>query len=139
VDESTNDAPPPQVAPFNEDGAEFVASSWSRDGRQLAGYRRLADGTNAGIVFYSVDSREFTKLTEFGRNPEWLNDNRRILFFDPYKMKLFLVDSETRRVKELESIRSYGFPTLSPNNQHIVAVDFESAADIWLLTLHEER
>jgi Tol biopolymer transport system component len=135
---SPSDEPPPQVAPFNEEGAEFVASSWSHDGRRLAGYCRLADGTNAGIFLYNVDSREFTKLTEFGRNPEWLRDNRRILFFDSYKRKLYLIDSETRRVKELESPRSLGFPTLSPDNQHIVAVQFESEADIWLLTLDEE-
>jgi serine/threonine protein kinase/Tol biopolymer transport system component len=139
VGETTGREPPPSVAPFNEEG-QFVAWSWSQDGKRLAGYRRLEDGTNAGIVIYSFDSREFERLTEFGRNPVWLSDNRRLLFFHPYERKLFLVDSETRDWKELvTSTDNINFPDISPDNRYIYASVREEEADVWLLTFNEER
>jgi hypothetical protein len=104
----------------------------------LAGYRRFQDGgRNAGIVVYSFDSREFELLTEFGRNPVWLNDDRRLLFFSPDDDGLFLVASDTKQPKPLG--RSGLFPALSPDNQSIYVSIPIDEADIWLLTLDEDQ
>jgi Tol biopolymer transport system component len=138
VGETSGREPQPSVATFSEEG-EFIAWSWSPDGQRLAGYRRLEDGMNAGIVIYSFDSGEFDRLTEFGRNPVWLSDNRRLLFFHPYERKLFLVDSETREHKELvTSAENINFPDISPDNRHIYASVRDEEADVWLLTFNKE-
>jgi Tol biopolymer transport system component len=79
-------------------------------------------------------------LTDFGRNPVWLSDNRRLLFFHPYERKLFLVDSETKEFKELTTpTENVMFPDISPDNRYIYASVREEEADVWMLTLNEER
>jgi TolB protein len=124
---------PPQIPAFVEEGVEFIASSWSPNGRRLAGYRRFQDARNAGVVVYSFGSQEFELLTESGRNPVWLNDNRRLVYFDPDDDGLFLVSSDTKQRKPLG--RCGLFPALSPDNQFIYASIADDEADIWLLTL----
>lgn len=140
VDENAREEPIPEVATFNEEGSIFIAWSWSQDGKKLAGFRRLGDGTFAGIVIYSFDSREFDRLIDFGRNPVWLSDNRRLLFFHPYERKLFLVDSETGEHKELVTFtENIMYPAISPDNRYIYASVLEEESDVWLLTFNEEH
>ncbi len=50
-------------------------------------------------------------MTDFGRNPVWLNDNRRLIFADLGKM--YLLDSQTGRSQELYSVEPGGFGIFS--------------------------
>ena len=77
-------------------------SSWSPDGRQLAGGRMGDDGSFQGIVTYSLGSQEFRQLTEFGHVPRYLSDGQRLLF--NHEGKLYLVDSRTKKVHEVLSV-----------------------------------
>jgi Tol biopolymer transport system component len=137
----TNDpSPPPKIPKFDEEGATFFASAWSPDGRHLAGYRHFPDGRRAGIVVYSFEAEEFERLTETGRSPVWLSDNRRLLYFHQGGTKLNLVDIETKQIKVLfESAQIVHYATLSPDNRNIYANIFFDDSDIWLLTLNEEQ
>jgi Tol biopolymer transport system component len=57
---------------WEDGGGPFEPSSWSPDGRMLA-------GTAQGIVVYSLSDRSYRRLTDFGSAPAWL-DERRLLF-----------------------------------------------------------
>jgi Tol biopolymer transport system component len=132
----------PSLPPLPDDDSRFIAWSWSRDGTRLAGWRRIiSTGRDAGIVVYSLQSESYEILTESGRNPVWLSDGRRLLFRSDLPGELFLVDSETKRIKELttESSSTYGIATVSPDDRYIYTSVRTEEADIWLLTLEEER
>jgi len=71
----------PQVlSPLTEPDTWFEAGSWSSDGRTLAGFLLRADGKFTGIGVYSLETGKYHRLTEFGWNPRWLSDSRRVLF-----------------------------------------------------------
>jgi serine/threonine protein kinase/sugar lactone lactonase YvrE len=65
---------PQQLRPPAETKENFWPSSWSANGRKLAGA-----WTNAGknsVHVYSLDTQTYEQLTTFGNNPIWLNDDR---------------------------------------------------------------
>jgi Tol biopolymer transport system component len=138
---STRSSTPSLPMPPEED-AMFVAWSWSRDGTRLAGWRRIkSTGRDAGILVYSFESESYESLTGFGRNPVWLSDGRRLLFSGDPAGELFLVDSETKKIKELtaEDPLTYHRAAISPDDRYIYVAIHTDEADIWLLTLDEER
>jgi len=102
--------------------------SWSADGRKLA-------GDSGGIYSYSFDSHQYDRLTEFGENPIWLNDNQRLLFFA--QDKLYLLDSRTRKAQELLSVAPNRFQSLgiSRDNRVVYYSLKTTEADIWLADL----
>jgi Tol biopolymer transport system component len=126
---------PQQLNPPAEAKENFWPSSWSANGRRLAGA-----WTNAGknsVHIYDLDTRTYEQLTTFGNNPIWLNDDRRLLFrFDD---QIYFVDSETKKVRTVLSftpheIRSF---CLSKDNRVIYYTLKRTEADVWLLNLEE--
>ena len=65
------------VMPLPRHSQGFCAWSWSRDGKRLAGESGESQG---GIEIYSCESGTYQRLTDFGFNPVWLSDGRRLLF-----------------------------------------------------------
>lgn len=128
---------PQTLPPLGEGSRYFNPSSWSSDGRYLAGFGQGADGSFAGIVTYSFDSRKFQQLTEFGHVTRWLSDSRRLLF--NHQGKLYLVDSRTKKVHEVLSVSPneinpwhFGF---TRDDRLIVVSLAVTEADIWLMSL----
>ena len=70
----------------------------------------------------------------------WLNDSRRLLF-GGLQSNILLVDSESGSVGEVLSISpdTVEHVSVSPDNRWIYFTRRISEADIWLLTLNEER
>jgi Tol biopolymer transport system component/tRNA A-37 threonylcarbamoyl transferase component Bud32 len=129
----------PQVSralPHLPDSSQrFDLWSWSGDGQRLAGDCNRPDGSFAGIAIYSFASQQYEHLTDFGRFPVWLKDGRRLIF--THQGKLILVDSQTRKVRELFSaaLGSDMAATLAPDNRVIYMTFSSTEADIWLATL----
>jgi dipeptidyl aminopeptidase/acylaminoacyl peptidase len=127
----------PQPLPsFGEATVWFQAWSWSSDGRRLAGHRILANGLRSGVIIYSLESRKFERLTDFGVGPVWLKDNRRLLFFR--QDKLYLVDSQSKKAHEVLSVAPHNLSAklvLSRDNRMIYFGLSQTEADIWLMSL----
>jgi Tol biopolymer transport system component/tRNA A-37 threonylcarbamoyl transferase component Bud32 len=110
---------------------KFGASSWSPDGRWLAGV--FAGG---GVGLYSFQSSRYARLTEHGLSPAWLHDSSRLLYLD--EGKLYLLDSRTRQARlVLEPPVSSGFRALSvgPGDRQLYLVRESDEGHIWMLTL----
>jgi len=126
---------PQQLNPPAQPKENFWPSSWSANGRQLAGAWSNA-GKNS-VHIYDLDTRTYEQLTTFGDNPVWLNDDRRLLFrFDD---QIYFVDSKTKKVRPVLSfspheIRSF---CLSRDNRAIYYTVRQTEADVWLLNLEE--
>jgi serine/threonine protein kinase/dipeptidyl aminopeptidase/acylaminoacyl peptidase len=143
---------PEILPPISTDEPRFAAWSWSPDGMQLAGQhylrnpeeisapdaasreRRIGGGAG-GIVVYALSSGSYTRLTDYGQFPVWLRDSRRLLFSSGGK--LYLIDSVTRRVREILSVagETLSAPAVTQDNRWIYFQRGTSEADIWMATL----
>jgi eukaryotic-like serine/threonine-protein kinase len=111
----------------------FVANSWSPDGAWLAGDIQFKD---AGIVVYSLHSRRYERLTDFGQWPVWLPDSRRILFVSRGK-GIYVVDRVSKQVRQIFAVSRdvIGPPRLARDGRWVVFTRRVTEADIWLVSL----
>src|SRR5262249_19658531 len=120
----------------------LLVPSWSPDGLALAGVISRRDGSfPPGVVIYSLESKTYKRLTEFGARPTWLSDSRRILCSDPAAGKLLLLDSVSGRTVRLldaafdpnHSLGEIGRPLR--DDPTIFFVTDHTESDIWRVTL----
>jgi hypothetical protein len=113
---------------------DFWAFSWSPDGRKLAGWSSL-NGKSPGIIVYDFEADHFEWVVDFGYNPVWLKDSRRLIFTHQYR--IFLVNTETKKSHELlppspHRVSGYG---LSQDNRMLYYGLTMKEADVWLLDI----
>jgi dipeptidyl aminopeptidase/acylaminoacyl peptidase len=120
-----------------EPGGWFGVSDWSRAGDLLLGHMRRADGTSKGIGVYSLGAGTFEQVSEFGFLPRWLNDDRRVLFWND--QKLYVADRRSRAPREV-----FAAPELdqnfdiAPDNRRIYFSLMAGEADVWLMTSRDD-
>jgi eukaryotic-like serine/threonine-protein kinase len=128
--------------PRPESGQEvFSATSWSVDGRRLAGTLEQTDGSVVpGVVVFSFDSRRYERLTASGVVPVWLRDNRTLLYRQ--EGKIFACDLRSRMPRLiLAPPPSSAFTAIAvgPDGRSLYTVRESDEGDVWLLTLQEEE
>jgi len=126
----------PQVLPVPPDSlAPFAANAWSPDGQRLAGTGVIA-GRDRGIILYTLASRTYERLTDFGQWPVWLPDSRRLLLVADGRA-FYLLDRETRQVRQVFAVTRdvIGPPQPTPDGRAVYFTRRVTEADIWLLTL----
>ena len=98
---------PEPLPRFDAAGNAFTVTSWSADGRALAGTLTRPDGSKVpGIVEYRIDSKEYRRLTNFGDDAKWLSDSRRLLVGESSTGGIQLVDSASgKSVPVLDRLR----------------------------------
>jgi Tol biopolymer transport system component len=98
---------PEPLPRFDATGKAFAVTSWSPDGRALAGSLTGPDGSEIpGIVVYRIDSKEYRRLTDFGDDAQWLSDGRRLLVGDSSTGWIHLVDGASgKSVPVLDQLR----------------------------------
>ena len=118
----------------------FGVNSWSPDKRWLAG-SALSGQSLGGIIVYSLKSQQYKRLTDFGSLPVWLQDSRRLLFWHHDEGVVFLVDRYSGERHEVLSLAPdfIWWPTISSDERWIYFSRLTHEADIWMLTLNEER
>jgi serine/threonine protein kinase len=111
-------------------GGLFVPSSWSSDGRRLAGW-----GTQ-GAVFYDIPSRTYEQVTNSGGGsfPAWLGPVRHLYLQAGHLMLLDLKSKQSREVLSVapETIRNF---SLSGDGRQLVITRGVNEADIWMATI----
>ena len=130
----TTRAPEPLPA-FPEDNHWFQVTSWSPDGRSLAGEGNvLASSGGGGVVLYSFETRRYERLTDRGVKPIWLRDGRQLLF-GPDPEHLALLDVASRKVRTV-----YTAPrgsevadfAISKDDRWICLIRSNDEGDVWL-------
>jgi Tol biopolymer transport system component/DNA-binding winged helix-turn-helix (wHTH) protein len=131
----------PQAVPaaLKEPDTGFEATSWSPDGRRLAGFQLRADGKYSGIGIYSFENGDYTRVTDFGQSPFWLRDGRRLIFSSGPSRDgaIYLMDSQARKVRQIISMapNEVGGDAISPDNRWIYFALTVTEADIWMANL----
>jgi Tol biopolymer transport system component len=128
----------PLLLPPPGRGLAFAASSWSADGKWLAGVLHPPYGPRIpGIVLYSPASGSYVRMTDRGEGPTWLSDSRRLLY--AAGNDIFLLDTRSRRSRRILSPppgSAYEDLSLSPDDRVLYLARSMDEGDIWLLTLH---
>ena len=121
-------APPP--------GSEgWRASSWSGDGKALAGVAtRSADPV--GAIVLTLEGRSFKKLTDVGGEPFWLNDSQRLLFTRT-PGTLAVIDARTAQVRDIWSRpgEHLVLSSVSGDGRQLYFIRTAKESDIWMATL----
>ncbi|HEX2644369.1 MAG TPA: protein kinase [Thermoanaerobaculia bacterium] len=125
----------PQPLPVRSGPApRFGPSSWSPDGRWLAGQTG-----EPGIVVYSFPEQRYERLTQSGESPVWLGDSRTLLFLQDGK--IFGLDAVTKRTWEvLAPPANYRFTLISPGRRGLefCVVRAKNEGDIHMLDFKPE-
>jgi len=129
----------PIVAQMPDFTGYFQAWSWSDDGKSIAGYLIRSDGSAAGIANYRVDTGKLERLTDYGMDPVWLEDSRRLLFYNDGRIDL--VNSVTKRAHPVVSVAPWsvakrGF-AISPHDRTIYFSQVATESDVWLMNRDE--
>ena len=112
-----------------------TVSSWTRDGKRIAGdlidksFRRL------GIFVESVETGERRRLTTTGQSPRWLGDSRRILYVEAGTIRLLdtVTGRESQVYAEPSPWRLWGFD-LAQDERSLLLLEGASESDIWIMT-----
>jgi Tol biopolymer transport system component len=121
------------LPPLDPSSDRFLVNSWSPDGRRLVGQ---VNGERRGIAMYSLASRAYGRLTDFGEWPVWLPDSRRVPFVADGK-SFFIADSASRQVRKIFSVARdvIGPPRLTRDGRTAYYSRRVTESDIWLCTL----
>jgi len=136
----------PDLPGLNAAGDWFNAYHWSPDGKRLVGTAAGLQGQEVrakpGLFLYSFETNRYEKLTDFGYRPEWLADNRHIVFTYAGKGKIaeqqvWLVDTKTKVSKWLIKHPTQIISTLglTRDNRRLFFTATDHQSDIYLLSL----
>jgi eukaryotic-like serine/threonine-protein kinase len=139
--------PPEPLPRFPEPGRWFQVTSWSPDGRMLAGVgQALAQAGGGEVVLYSFESKRYEKLlSPSGRlvgqksdtKPLWLRDGVHLLYQQDSE-HLAVLDRTTRQSREVwtaprgTEIADF---TISKDNTWLCVILANDEGDVWLATL----
>ena len=116
----------------------FVMNSWSRDGKHIAGQTLAPGGLAKGIAIYSIETKTYEKVADFGEWPVWLPDSQRVLFVSGGKA-FYVADIRTKKVRKIYSATRdvIGPPRLTRDGRMAYFGRRVSEADIWMVTLRQ--
>ncbi len=125
----------------------FQGSSWSPDGKQIAGSGVLLSDitsvpTGGGVLVYSIESKQYLVLKDIIPDMrqsvvrdkiEWLNDGRRLLSINGGR--IFLIDIQAQKARMLYDSPGLYWLSLSKDDHWIYVTEQADEGDIWLATL----
>jgi eukaryotic-like serine/threonine-protein kinase len=126
-----------QELPPPGNGQVFAATSWSGDGKYLAGGLEQTDRSGTpGVVVYSLATGRYERLTDAGGIPRWLHDGRTLLYLQDgkiFRCDLHRKDSHLLLSPPPDS----AFISISagPDDRTLYAVRKIAEGDIWMITL----
>lgn len=135
-DKNADEQTPTQL-PANKGKNSYMATSWSPDGKKIAGYSSIPNSTKDVITIYDFATQQYRDLTDLGGLALWLNDSRRLIFCN--NDKVFLLDTQTGKLKELLSVKPSIIDSISisKDNRSIYYSVRKKESDIWLAKVQE--
>ena len=127
-----------RLLPAPAEGEVFAASSWSPDGKYLAGALEQSRGGASipGVVLYSFATGRYERLTDKGTVPAWLHDGHTLLYrLEGKILECDLRTKASRVVLTPPPNSAFNSVSVGPDDRAIYAVRASEEGDIWMLTL----
>jgi Tol biopolymer transport system component len=117
----------------------FAPTSWSPDGKMIAGNRSFIDRfVPGGIFVYTLATRAFRMIVDGAAGARWLNDNRRLIYPDAAARKIFLVDTRSGQQQAVLSVaQDLGPIRLTSDNRTLYVQLSTTQSGIWRMNLPE--
>ena len=132
---------PQFLAPLGEDGLDFWPSSFSPDGRRIAGALYSAAANPVGGAVYSLEDRTYRRVpTGDAGTLHFLPDGRRLLLVSDRELRLF--DLENGGVRTLVTAPEggeIGSAAFSRDGRHLAWHERTDESDIWLAELERKK
>lgn len=114
-------------------GQDFWASSWSPDGRKLAGIWVLNRINYLHV--YDFETKTYENFNLPAGRPIWLSDNRRLLF--EQDGSLHIVETQTKKSHEILSAGPDTIMTICPtrDTRNLYYTLQKTESDVWLLSI----
>ena len=132
---------PQFLAPLGEAGLDFWPSSFSNDGRRIAGALYSAAANPVGGAVYSLEDRSYRRVpTGDAGTLLFLPDGRRLLLVSNREIRLF--DLEGGGVRTLVTAPEggeIGSAALSRDGRSLAWQESTDESDIWLAEFEEKR
>ena len=131
------DQQPETLRPTLDDGTWLIPSSWSPDGRRVAGTIVNKAGTPTAVGIYDVNAKT-TRAIAQGQSAlwgfVWMPDSRRLAYVANDVDTLWLVDVESGTRKALATGLRLGLGlAASPDRRTLYASVSRQQADLWLI------
>jgi eukaryotic-like serine/threonine-protein kinase len=129
---------PTQLTGVEVDGKYFNPTSWSSDGRRLAGTLSSKSGRYVGAAVYDMNTHKTTELSaDDPPTVRWLSDDRRVVYFAKSGAELVVLDTVTR-ARTVVDVRLPGLSivdvfAVSPDDRTIYYGAVRAEADIWIV------
>jgi serine/threonine protein kinase/Tol biopolymer transport system component len=133
-------APPeeriPRPLPMrSEETRPFFPSSWSRDGRRLAGYVQ-----GRGGAVYSFETGAYEVLLDGGFKPVWMPDSRTILYLQDGKVFAYdLQGGAAREVLAPPPGSRFSGVDVSSDGRVLYLLRDTDESDVWILAMRDEE
>ena len=127
---------PFQLPPLNEKGDNFIAWSWSPDGKKLVGWRGdKIQIEYTDIYVYTIETNSYEKILDNFSRPFWLADSRHLL--GELDSKMSVLDTQTKQTREILSLspQFINSPNITPDNRRVVFSSGTIESDILMLSL----
>lgn len=126
------DAQSPTAIPGMSLGRVSV-NSWAPDGEQVVGQ---IEAGKRGLAVYSLRTRSYERLTDFGEWPVWFPDSRRVLFV-AHGNGFYVLDTKTRQFRRIYSSTRdvIGPPRMTRDGRTLFFSRRVTESDIWLVQL----
>ena len=119
--------------PKMENGQWFQVQSWSPDGSELVGQINSLNAAG-GVAVYSLRDRKYELITETGGGPFFLQDGKRILYYDRDGIRLAERGSKTSRLVLPIPLAEFVNFAMAPDRRTIYLVTGQTEGDIWSAT-----
>ena len=132
------------VLPAPADKVGFEATSWTTDGRRLAGLSALLSDNSSlpDLLVYSFDTNKYAvfkevipaaKTTPTQDVTVWMNDDRRLLLMNGGR--LTIVDTQSGKSHLIFNQSDHNWLSLPGDNRWLYMAHRADEADVWLATL----
>jgi Tol biopolymer transport system component/serine/threonine protein kinase len=114
----------------------FWVTDWSHDGGKLAGTVQRLDGGTFGVAALVPRTRALEQVSDFGEQPRWLPDDRKLLFHA--NGRLYLAESGSKRTREVLRVADGAigpYFDVSWDGRMIVYSIEVLESDIWLMSV----
>ncbi len=130
---------PQFLAPLGEAGLDFWPSSFSPDGRRIAGALYSAAANPVGGAVYSLGERSYRRIpTGDAGTLFFLPDGRRLLLVSAREIRLFdLEGGGARTLVTAPKEGEIGAASLSRDGRHLAWHESTDESDIWLAEFEE--
>ncbi len=133
--------PAAPLAPFPEAGLAFWPSSFSPDGRRLAGNIQSSANSSVGAAVYSLSDRSYRRVrAEEATQVLFLPDGKRVLSVSPRALSIVDVESGASRAfvtasEGWQMVRA----ALSRDGRHLAWHERADESDIWLAEFERKK